>query len=84
MINKKGEHNLNKINVTLFYNDSFPKKYVLSNEEAVDLIHLIKEEVSEFEIQEITYKTEDLSSIAFSDVDYEGQVQGVTIKFNEQ
>lgn len=75
---------MNKINVTLFYNDSFPKKYVLSNEEAVDLIHLIKEEVSEFEIKENSYKIEDLSSIAFSDVDYEGQVQGVTIKFNEQ
>lgn len=75
---------MNKINVTLFYSDSFPKKYVLSNEEAVDLINLIKEDVSEFEIQEITYKTEDLSSIAFSDVDYEGQVQGVTIQFNEQ
>lgn len=75
---------MNKINVTLFYNDSFPKKYLLSNEEAVDLIHLIKEDVSEFEIKENTYKIEDLSSIAFSDVDYEGQVQGVTIKFNEQ
>ncbi|MFL2076313.1 hypothetical protein [Marinilactibacillus psychrotolerans] len=75
---------MNKINVTLFYNDSFPKKYVLSNEDAVDLIKLIKEDVSEFEIKENTYKTEELSSISFSDVDYEGQVQGVAIQFNEQ
>ncbi|WP_225743263.1 hypothetical protein [Marinilactibacillus sp. Marseille-P9653] len=75
---------MNKVNVTLFYNDSFPKKHKMSNEEAVDLIRTIKEEVQEFTIKEETYNTEDLSSISFSDVKYEGELQGIAFQFGEQ
>ncbi|MFC6463693.1 hypothetical protein ACFP65_01560 [Marinilactibacillus sp. GCM10026970] len=75
---------MDKVSVTLFYNDSFPKKHKMSNEEAVDLIQTIKEEVQEFIIKEETYKTKDLSSISFSDVDYNGEVQSIAIPLKER
>lgn len=73
---------MENIDVTLFYKDNFPEEYMLSNEEAVNLINTIKEGEEEFTIKGDTYKTEDLNSIVFPDIVYEGRMETIGIQFN--
>lgn len=71
---------MENIDVTLTYKDNFPEEYMISNEEAVDLINIIKKEPEEFTIRGDTYKVVELSTILFPDVDYEGQMQSIAFQ----
>lgn len=74
---------MENIDVTLTYKDNFPEEYMLSNEEAVDLINIIKKEPEEFTIKGDTYKVEEFRTIVFPDVDYEGQMQSIAFQIGD-
>lgn len=72
---------MENIDVTLTYKDHFPEEYMISNEEAVNLINIIKNEPEEFTIKGDIYKTVEVGAIVFPDVNYEGQMQTIGIQF---
>ncbi|MFC6463692.1 hypothetical protein ACFP65_01555 [Marinilactibacillus sp. GCM10026970] len=72
---------MENIDVTLTYKDNFPEEYMISNEEAVELINIIKKGPEEFTIKGDTYRVVELGGIVFPDVDYEGQMQTIGIQF---
>ncbi|WP_225743264.1 hypothetical protein [Marinilactibacillus sp. Marseille-P9653] len=71
---------MENIDVTLTYKDNFPEEYMISNEEAVDLINIIKKGQEKFTIKGDTYKLEEFKTIVFPDVDYEGQDQSIAFQ----
>ncbi|MEC6748582.1 hypothetical protein VXN63_08480 [Marinilactibacillus sp. XAAS-LB27] len=71
---------MENIDVTLTYKDHFPEEYMISNEEAVNLINILKKGPEEFTIKGNTYKVAEFRTIVFPDVDYEGQIQSVALQ----